>query len=342
MSGSSLQRYLSSKKEPLLVFLELTHRCSFLCVHCYIPEELRRPSTSVDRFPKGLSTAEITALLEELAAAGTLFLVFTGGEIFLRPDLEEITARAVELGFAVKYYTNGFHITPRWADRIKALGLYAVDISLYGASEETYRAVTQIRGGFKRVLNAIEYLRQRDVRVIIKTPVLRENVQDIPKIKEIAQSHGAMFRYDLVIIPRFNGDLGPLVHRCEDDQIKELLEAMGARFEPKEEVSTPTCAVGRWSAVVSPEGEVFPCIEMRQSIGNVRKQSFSVIWKDNPHMRRIRQILDSMDTKQSVFSDGMCGHCPANSLHSVGDMTKPSPEHMRVANIKREFLAVAR
>ena len=337
-----LQDYLKSKRVPLMIYLELTHRCSFLCVHCYIPENLRQPKDlSVRSQPLGLSTDELKQLMVDLAACGTVFFSFYRcGEIFLRDDLEELTSHATKLGFAVKYYTNGFHITPKWADTMKRLGVYGVDMSVYGASEETYQAITQVKGGYKRVINSIKLLHERNIRFTLKTPVLKENYQDIPQIKALAENYGGYFRYDLVIIPRFDGDQAPTQHSLSNSEIDLLLQKLDAKIKIKApDVAVPSmCFVGRWSAVVSPAGEVYPCIELRQSIGNVRKQPFHDIWQENPHMRRIRQVLDNIKPDVEAFGDGLCNHCPAYSLHATGDMTKPSPEHRRIAAVKRKYV----
>ena len=72
---------------PLSVQLDLTYRCNERCVHCYLDHEDHGEMT----------TAEIKHLLDEMAAAGVLFLTLSGGEIFLRKDFFEILEYAREL-----------------------------------------------------------------------------------------------------------------------------------------------------------------------------------------------------------------------------------------------------
>jgi radical SAM protein with 4Fe4S-binding SPASM domain len=335
----TLQEFLSSKRAPVIVYLELTLRCSFLCKHCYIPAKSRWPEKPDQVRAGELSTEEIFKLLDELKRAGTLFLVLTGGEIFLRPDLMQITERATELGFVVKFYSNGFHLTDELAKKMKDLGVYAVEISIYGASEKTYQEVTKIRGGYKRVMQSIGYLREHGVRTILKTPVMRLNVADIHAIKAMSNEMKLSLRYDFVIVPGFNGDKTPLSQRCSDEQISQALKELGAKFTTNDnnDSTRTSCAVGKWSAVVDPIGDVYPCIELRQKIGNVREQSFDQVWQNNPHMRKIRQILADAPANEEAFEDGICGHCPAFSLHEQGDMNTPAQEQLRLANIKRNL-----
>ena len=84
---------------PLSVHLDLTYRCNEHCIHCYLDQEDHGE----------MNTAEIKGVLDQLAAAGVFFLVFSGGEIFLRTDLFELIEHARSLMFCVKLKTNGRH-----------------------------------------------------------------------------------------------------------------------------------------------------------------------------------------------------------------------------------------
>lgn len=84
-----------SKKIPLAIQFDLTYRCHQSCLHCYLPETWRRGEGPGPE----LSTLQVQAILTQLAAAGTLFLSFSGGEIFLRPDLWTILEEARNLNF---------------------------------------------------------------------------------------------------------------------------------------------------------------------------------------------------------------------------------------------------
>ena len=76
---------------PWNVHIDLTYRCNERCVHCYL-----------DHHDYGeMTTREVKNVLDQLAEAGALFLTFSGGEIFLRPDLFELIAYGRGLNFDV-------------------------------------------------------------------------------------------------------------------------------------------------------------------------------------------------------------------------------------------------
>src|SRR5271154_528628 len=93
---------------PISAHLDLTYRCNERCVHCYLDHDDHGEMT----------TAEIKDLLNQFADAGVLFLVLSGGEIFLRKDLFEIVEHARLLMFSVKLKTNAVMIRESHARRL--------------------------------------------------------------------------------------------------------------------------------------------------------------------------------------------------------------------------------
>ena len=89
------------KHVPLSVHFDLTYRCNERCVHCYLDHEDHGE----------LTTEECLEILEQLAQASALFLTLSGGEIFLRKDLEAILACARRLHFDVRMKTNALLIS---------------------------------------------------------------------------------------------------------------------------------------------------------------------------------------------------------------------------------------
>ena len=65
---------------PLTVHFDLTYRCNERCRHCYLEHESAGE----------LETPEVVAILQQIRKAGTLFLCFSGGEVFLRQDWPEV------------------------------------------------------------------------------------------------------------------------------------------------------------------------------------------------------------------------------------------------------------
>ena len=140
---------------PLKLNVCLTYWCQYRCKTCNIWQ--RKPTDE-------LTTTELLALVRENPQVAWVDL--TGGEIFLRPDIDEVL-EAVVTGWrrlAVLHFpTNGFQ-TDRIVDsarRIAGRGpaKIVVTVSLDG-DEQTNDEIRGIKGGFRRQIETFKALRR--------------------------------------------------------------------------------------------------------------------------------------------------------------------------------------
>ena len=97
---AAMSKDAREQKIPSRVMFELTYRCNFRCLHCYLSPDKK----------KELNTKEVFLVLDQLKDAGTFHIGFTGGEPFLRRDLFQILDHAKKCGFRISLLTNGFLI----------------------------------------------------------------------------------------------------------------------------------------------------------------------------------------------------------------------------------------
>ncbi len=202
------------KHRPLSVHFDLTYRCNERCVHCYL-----------DHSDHGeMTTAECVSVLEELARAGTLFLTFSGGEIFLRPDLYEILAAARRLHFDVSLKTNALLVTPERAVRLREIGVRRVQISVYSENAAVHDAITKVPGSLQRTLAAIPLLIEQGLQVKLACPLMRENLFAYRGVMALAEKLGIPYVLDLTITPMMDGAQGPLAHRASVYSLLPVLQ----------------------------------------------------------------------------------------------------------------------
>ncbi len=199
---------------PFIAQWEITYKCNLRCVHCYI---------TPDHTKKELSLEECQSILDQLAAESCLFIIFTGGELLTRSDFFDIAQYARKKGFAIRLFTNGTLITPEIADRIKDLRPIYVGISIYATTPATHEAVTQVAGSFDKSINALELLRERGVKTVIKCPLMKGTVHEFDQVKRLAEDFGAEFQYGTTISPKDDGSKGPLAYRLTDDDLRWIL-----------------------------------------------------------------------------------------------------------------------
>ncbi len=136
--SADLHEKQAGKRVPMQVSIEVTRRCPLECQHCYnnLPmgdQEARR---------REMTTEEHFRMLDELVDMGCFWLLYTGGEIFARKDFIEIYTYAKQKGFLITLFTNGTLITEKIADYLLEWPPFAIEITLYGRTRETYEALT--------------------------------------------------------------------------------------------------------------------------------------------------------------------------------------------------------
>lgn len=279
---------------PFSIVWELTHTCNLRCVMCY----------NVSLAEPELATAECLDILEQLAAAGTLWLTLTGGEILAHRDFFTIAARARLLGLALILKTNATLLTPERADRIAALSPAQVDVSLLGATDRTFDAVTGGHGTLSRVVRGVRLLRERGVRVKLNTLLLDLNVAERRAMGELALELGVAYEQVFKVSPADDGSYSAAGHQLSRPEMTDVLVADGTPFLPRAPgAGTRTCAVGLASCLISPHGVVYPCVELRVPAGDLRRQPFAEVWAHAP-------ILQELRTRHTCEHLWECRECP--------------------------------
>ena len=250
---------------PLRATFELTYGCNLRCVHCYNPTHQAKGE---------LTTEQIKAILDQLAEEGCIDLEFTGGETFTRRDCFEIFTYAKAKGFALTLLTNASLITPERADRLQALRPKLVEISIFGATRESYEGITRIPGSFPLFLRGVRLLRERNVPLLIKMPVMTLNRHEVEQAKALVQRWGVKFLYCTEIHQRVDGSLEPLQYRLAPDEVIRVDAAMvrhpkrhgQGESDKGESCQTRsglfTCACGRCSLAVTPYGRMNLCVSL--------------------------------------------------------------------------------
>jgi AdoMet-dependent heme synthase len=330
---------------PLSVHVDLTMRCNERCIHCYRVIE-RRPE---------LTTQEVTRLLEELARSGTLYLAFSGGEIFLRKDLFELIEHARRLHFDVRLKTNAILITPDMAARLRELGVRQVDISIYSVDPAVHDWVTKVPGSLERSLAGAAMLREAGVTVKLNCPLMRQNVRQYKELQALAERLGVLCGFDPMITVKNDGDASPVTLRIGREQLREVLQdpalnpscARTAPSSPSSEWVRPDlddipCGASHNACYISAYGDVMPCVALPIACGNIREQPFAEIWHGSTEMRRVRSIrIRDLHTCSSCTASPFCSRCPGQALIEGGDLYGPSPANCEHALVAAEVAGAA-
>lgn len=346
-----LKQRVGARRVPLGGTLELTRRCNNHCRHCYN----NLPAGDSRALAEELSTQEVIRILDEITAAGCVWLLLTGGEIFLRPDFLDIYDHARERGLLLTLFTNGTLIASQAADHLARHRPFSIEITLYGATRETYERVTGTPGSFDHCLHGIFLLRDRGLPLKLKATVSTLNRHEIPEMKRLAEDNlGLPFRFDALLNPRCDCSLKPLDVRLSPEEVVQLdladpkrVEALRdfARSKPghaagnSHGTSLYPCGGGRHSFAIDPRGRLRACAISPDEGFDLRAGSFQEGW--GRFLAQVRERAIDRTTKCLRCSlRPLCGTCPANSELECGDPQQPVDFLCRVAHLRAYALGL--
>jgi radical SAM protein with 4Fe4S-binding SPASM domain len=325
--------------EPPLkyVYYAITDGCNLRCPYCY--------ASSEKCLPGELDTAAALDLVDQIAALGAEYLVFTGGEPMLRKDLFQVVEHTKAAGLKANIISNATMIrTARTAQRFAEL-FDQVTISLDGGTAETHDR-TRGAGSFAKTFQAIRLLNAAGVRPRINHIVTSENVDELEGFAEFLES------VDVHSVRLMNhNDLGRGVGDSYDFGWRDHLRVQrlvwtspaAGRLKPDGPRPASPCAVkgncgmGGNEIYINSVGDVFPCkltTGPQEYAGNVKRQPLAEVF-DGPLLRAMRTSTVfggefHEDCAKCYIKANCGGGCRATHLSESGDLKRNSRHQCRI------------
>jgi len=183
-------RYLAKDKNSSIfrgAVIFLTYRCNLKCSHCwnisYMKDEyLKEPELCAD---------DIIRIIESSSLLRNVNLCFTGGEIFVRKDAEEILKAVSELGAGFTFITNG-----TFPDRLEKLldhqsvkeSIAGIHLSMDGC-REAHDAIRG-KGCFDKLIQSIKIIQSNNIECSVSTVIQDQNIHDIERVRQLSADLG--------------------------------------------------------------------------------------------------------------------------------------------------------
>lgn len=201
-----ITEYLHQKaamaKLPLNGTFELTPCCNMDCKMCYV----RMSKKDQEAIRPLRSAKEWLALAKEARERGMTYLLLTGGEPFLRPDLKEILTGLHEMGLVISINSNGTLIDEQVIQWLKEVPPVRINLTLYGASNETYGRLCGNPDGFSQVVKAIHLLKEAGILVKLNCSVTPFNAQDLEAMFAFAEKEELVIQATSYMFPPMRKD----------------------------------------------------------------------------------------------------------------------------------------
>lgn len=294
----TIMKKVANPKEICII---LTYRCNAKCNMC----DVWHHPTKTDE--------EITVKDIEKLPSGLRFINITGGEPFIRRDIEEIIDVVRRKTERVVISTNGF-FTERIVNLCKKYPDLGIRISTEGI-QKINDDIRKIPGGFDRTLRTLLTLRRMGIKDIgFGMTVQDMNCKDLLPLYELSDALGYEFATATLHNSHYFHKLDNKVEDkdmvCEEfsNLIVELLRSNsikkwfrayfnyglmnyiygGKRLLP--------CEMGMESCFVDPSGDIIACngMEVKIPMGNIKNKTFAEIW-NSEEANKIRDIVKTCE-----------------------------------------------
>lgn len=277
---------------PLKIEMDITNQCNIRCLMCPFSD----PEVG-GRKRRDLNSETFMRWADEMFSwVASLGLMF-GTEPTLNPNLLSFVRTAKEYRIPKVYFsTNAMKLTPALSAGLIDAGLDEMNVSLDGASKETFE---RIRRGAKwnTVINNLKSLRDQKAALKRSTPrlhmsfvMMRSNIHELPHFVELAAEFGAVVLY--------------LTHLVAYDVLGTSGELLGTNSEECDRYLDQAMMVARQHGihVVAPR--------IRQSRVDMELARASAEQRDPSHLADMERARDAHGLPKRFANDEAYSCCP--------------------------------
>lgn len=336
-------RHNTAQLHPLrTLFWECTLRCNMNCRHCGSD---CRVSSEVPDMPVSDFLKAVDDIAPHVDPHNT-FIIFTGGEALLRPDIEACGLELYRREFPWGIVSNGYLLDEGRLQSLLRSGMHSISISLDGF-EPQHNWIRQHEHSFSRASRAISLLAQTPHLLWdVVTCVNPRSCSQLPEFKEYLISLGVKRWRIFTIFP-----MGRAAHDAElqlsDEQLRYTLDFIKESRARDERIHINYacegylgayeglvrdhlyfCRSGIEVASVLCDGSISGCTSMRSNFhqGNIYHDSLWDVWQNRFERYRDR----SWTRKDQCAKCKVYRYCEGNGLHLYDDN-----EHLLSCHLNR-------
>ncbi|MGP1437060.1 MAG: TIGR04133 family radical SAM/SPASM protein [Phocaeicola sp.] len=335
------------KEHPLKqLFWECTLRCNLHCRHC--GSDCKHIATTPD-MPKE-DFFKVLDSVKQQFNPHKVFVILTGGEPLMRPDLEECGKGIYEREFPWGMVSNGLALTPERYRRLLNRGLRSMTISLDGLHDSHNWMRGNIHS-FDNATRAIEMVvHSNEIVFDVVTCANKRNLNELPKLKEYLIGIGLKSWRIFTVFPMGRAAKDPMMH-LDNDEFRQVFEFIKAtKAEGKIDVNYGCegflgeyenevrnhfffCQAGATVGSVLCDGSISACPSIRANYhqGNIYEDDFLNVWNNKFLPYRDRSWMKKDDCADCKYFR----YCRGNGMHLRDDEGKLLLCHMKRLGFKK-------
>ena len=274
--------HLFRTKKPIYVDIKLTNRCNLNCQYCI--------STKFKN--QELTKKEIFSLLTTLKKIGTIVVNFSGGEVLLRDDIDEIVNFSIKKRLNVIVKTNGILI-PDKIDQLKNVS--KIKLSLDGP-EKIHNSLRGVNS-FKKLINAVRICKKHKIPIGFNTTISKVNIAYVEFILKTAKKYGAKVDFSPLLSTSHNKKLMP-----SEEEFKLFFKSLSQNKKYRKYIANSKqnlkslfdysgkrkikCYAGKLCCRVNSDGKlhICPIVSDKHSDLSIRNSNFKSIFLKLPQI----------------------------------------------------------
>ena len=308
---------------PISGSFELTPLCNLDCKMCYV--HLNKAQMQGAQL---LSVEQWKQIMQQAIDAGMMYARLTGGECLTYPGFQELYLFLRDRGVETVILTNGLLLDEDMTAFLQKNPPAAIQVSLYGAGEETYEQVTGKRA-FSLVMKNLRRIKAAKIPLTIAvTP--SEYMTDAEQILRLLWEEELPFAINASILPP-RPETGRVLADANQDTYISLLK-LRSQLKGKELIlegdpeSLPdpggkqggpafgvTCGAGRSGFAIDWQGNMRPCNNFPCEGENVLLLGFEEAWRRTNYTATHFPLPTECE---GCAYKGVCKHCVAE--HAAG------------------------
>jgi radical SAM protein with 4Fe4S-binding SPASM domain len=306
---------LTSDFNPVNAAIELTHRCNAQCGYCYLPEH-----SGTDE----LTTSQIHFILDKLDSSGILFINLTGGDPFIRDDINEILEHLFSCNFFFcSIFTNGTNLTQNHINLLveNRKKVKSFRMTLFSHIPSVHDSYMKIAGSYSTIFKTAMDLISRDVRASILIPLMDFNIDHIHDAISYFQKSGLSVGINttkLITSSNYSDALQQMTtvdffskyfNSLSNTHLEHMIKSR--KINPK--FGTSLCRGIQDSIVIDVKGKIHPCTAFRNfTIGSIfEDRNIPEILSRNSNYNKLRAITKSSLSCTKCDYASICFPCLA-------------------------------
>ncbi len=298
---------------PISVVWEITNNCNYKCPHCRSYQVYHKEDEDIENI-----------IVQELIDSKVMFVNISGGEPLLNPRIFDIAKRLDNENIYLALSTNGYFYS-KYRKNIVNSGIKFVQVSLDGKRElhEKFRGVN---GAYEKAIEALQMAKSDGLRTQMNVTITSSNINDLEWNYNIAKKMHVDKLFYRRVVPYGKAKINKYILPEKNlyfNKIKKIskLDSKDLKVSVDdpilnvlnnvESTESIACGAGINNLGISSEGDVYPCIFLREKLGNLKKEKLLDIWNNSNILIKLRERkIEKCGECKYKYS---CGGCRAFS-----------------------------